>query len=820
MMGCGDLEWWGLSDAERREVGYSSYKELSNFYFFIESLGEDDLSFDMIEFGKQKNCLYRLIDLSFKDFCAKNNFKIVDFDNFLKAISLYSIQEEMLFQKYDNTLKREISVEKIINSEMRIIAKLLRWVGDKIFYDNNVKIERYNFLKLLKISIFIRYSFKNNVYKFEFIKNKWIVVVNDDMMCLLDKFYFINNDVKLFKDNIVYLGTSRNVEIINNDNYNIPLWIDKFDQIKSENDSDKNDFFEDRSYGLELIINSINFLNSIKFEVYEDILFETLGIMNKTEIYKDCPDMILAWIALNDLRLILSFGGWFYLSFILDTRTRVYCKNIPVNPQLIKILRILIIPKIEYNFLKIIREFIINNENNFEITEIFSCLNYITLLIEVWKDKIILCGLNRILDLDSKELDKENILKYLFEIVFLQQLMDISIRFGKFKKDKREMIRDGRLNLDLKEEFWNNDDLSEYLEKKEIKNWIKNSDVWLRINWFNDASASVVQLLIIKLLVTDNFTLKLANIFENDTEFKDIYDFVRFRICSKEKELEEWVSRKMIKRIIMPGIYGQRIPKMLDECEKILKDNSKWVDLDKDLKKRIILRINKSCWEVLKELGLDILKYLNLTKKLAKLYKIYYWKSMLDMPIVIGKSITLDRKKIIKDLIKKKNDKKKIEKLKEKLNNDDKNYLRKNIKLSSNSYKKRYIKIRLKIKSKILDLRALERGLCPSSIHSEDASILLKIIKECSNLKIGIIPIHDSVGSRIFFSSIIKCIYKKKFIEYIDYVLSDKEFPINCIISKEIDKEFNCERRVRLNKFLNVKKKIICNVKGSNNIFN
>ena len=24
----------------------------------------------------------------------------------------------------------------------------------------------------------------------------------------------------------------------------------------------------------------------------------------------------------------------------------------------------------------------------------------------------------------------------------------------------------------------------------------------------------------------------------------------------------------------MPGIYGQRIPKMMDECEKILKDNS------------------------------------------------------------------------------------------------------------------------------------------------------------------------------------------------------------------------------------------------------
>jgi DNA-directed RNA polymerase len=193
---------------------------------------------------------------------------------------------------------------------------------------------------------------------------------------------------------------------------------------------------------------------------------------------------------------------------------------------------------------------------------------------------------------------------------------------------------------------------------------------------------------------------------------------------------------------------------------------------------------------------------------------------MLDMPIIIGKSIKLDRKKIIKKLIKDKDNIKKIEKLKEKLNKDDINYIRKNIRLGPNSYNKKYIKIRIKIKSNILDTKALERGLCPSSIHSEDASILIKVIKECSDLNIGIIPIHDSVGSRIFFSSLIKCIYKKKFIEYIDYILSEKEFPINDIVLKKIDKKFECERINKLNKFLEIKKKIIEQIKKSNNLFN
>jgi hypothetical protein len=64
-----------------------------------------------------------------------------------------------------------------------------------------------------------------------------------------------------------------------------------------------------------------------------------------------------------------------------------------------------------------------------------------------------LCGLGKILSLESKEINKENIKKYLFEVVFLQQLMDISIRFGKYSANKDEMIKDGKRVLDLKEDF-------------------------------------------------------------------------------------------------------------------------------------------------------------------------------------------------------------------------------------------------------------------------------------------------------------------------------------------------------------------------------
>ena len=821
MLGCGDLWWEDLSDECKRDIGYASYKELSNFYYFLKSLDEDSLIFECVEFSKNKKCIYRFADSIFNDFCYVNEFNVNEFNEFLKILSLYSIQNEMLFQKYDNVLKEEFSIEKVINGEIKYIDKLLNWVGINLFESFPYKkMDNYNFLKFLKIAVLIRYSFNNTIFKFEFIKNKWIIVPDNQRIKLLDKLYFINYDVKMFQRKIIYSGDDKNMNIVDNKNFNHYLWIDKFDQIKIDENIIKSDFLEKKSFGLNKVVEAINFLNSIKFEIYENALFEILLLMENTELHKDCPDMILAWIALNDLKLILNFGGWFYLNFILDTRTRVYCKNIPINPQLIKIIRMVIIPKLEYNFLEIIKKFIFYNDKIFDIGDIFSCLDYIDLLIEIWKDKILSCGLGRIMNFKKIKWDNNNVSIYLIEIVFLQQLMDISVRYSKFVSNKKDMILSGKINLMLKEDSLSKDNIHEYLEKKEIKNWLNNNEVWLKINWFNDASASVIQLLVIKLLITDDFTLKLSNIYENDTEFKDIYDFVRLKICSKDDEMSKWVNRKIVKRIIMPGIYGQKIPKMIDECENILKDDKDWTSLEKKSKMKIILKINKNCWEILKELDLDILKYLNLTRKLAKTSKIYYWISMIDMPIIIGKSIQLDRKKLLKKIMKEKDNIKKIEKLKEKLNKDDTNYLRKNIKLSYNFYKKKYIKIRLKIKSKNLDIRALERGLCPSSIHSEDASILINIIKECSDLKIGIVPIHDSVGSKIFFSSIIKCIYKKKIIEYIDYVLSEKEFPINTIIRNKIDIGFNKERKIKLNEFLKIKEKIIKEIKKSNNIFN
>jgi hypothetical protein len=88
---------------------------------------------------------------------------------------------------------------------------------------------------------------------------------------------------------------------------------------------------------------------------------------------------------------------------------------------------------------------------------------------------------------------------------------------------------------------------------------------------------------------------------------------------------------------------------------------------------------------------------------------------MMDMPIVLDKEKSINRKKILDKIKNNKINKKEEEnkKLKKILNNDDINYIRKNIKIEKN----KYIKIRYKIKSNKIDKKSLS-NVCPKDFSS------------------------------------------------------------------------------------------------------
>jgi hypothetical protein len=150
---------------------------------------------------------------------------------------------------------------------------------------------------------------------------------------------------------------------------------------------------------------------------------------------------------------------------------------------------------------------------------------------------------------------------------------------------------------------------------------------------------------------------------------------------------------------------------------------------------------------------------------------------MVNMPIILDKEKNINRGEILKKIKYKNNEEKK--RLKDKLNKDDSNYLRKNIKIDN----KKYIKLRYRLKSNIIDKKSLSNALTPSTTHSDDAGILFKSLELCMNYNLECIPIHDSIGSMIYYSSLIKYIFKMSNINFIDFLLEKESFPFN-VLSK------------------------------------
>jgi len=199
---------------------------------------------------------------------------------------------------------------------------------------------------------------------------------------------------------------------------------------------------------------------------------------------------------------------------------------------------------------------------------------------------------------------------------------------------------------------------------------------------------------------------------------------------------------------------------------------------------------------------------------------------MYDMPIILDKEKNMDRKKIldkIKINILKDRSNENI-KLKEKLNKDDINYLRKNLKIDKN----KYIKIRYKIKSNKLDLRSLSNAITPSSNHADDASILFKTLDNFIKYEIKIQPIHDSIGTMVYYSSISKILFKLSNLEFIEYLIKKDSFPFdklnktkfNSIKTEEIKINLLKKRKEGANYYIKNKKRIFEKIINSKNFFN
>lgn len=793
----------------------SREKELFNLESFLSSIESYDFNFEIIPSSNRKNCVYAVVDVVLLEFCQTRGICLDLLKKTISFLVLFDCYNSFFFLFLEEN-KNEISLDKLLNGRLyytKILAGIIIYESKKDLKSLLSIKDEDVLLKYITDLILIRYGFKSKLICFRFEK-KWKLSLNKNILEKLKEIKYRNIDVR-YKKSYVKLKTEPLVgNIINNSSFDKEIWINKFNLIKINKnelgliDKERADFMSSINKGISNALRVINFLNNSEFIINKNVL---KSILMNDAIIKDLKDKkrIMTLLSLKESEYISKFNK-FYFDYVMDNRTRIYIKNIPLNTQLEKILRPLVITELDDDDVILNKYIRILNDFS-ELIKVEDLLNIFKLEEEKINDLIFLIN-NK---LNNKKINTKKLLndfkykKISIEIIFIQQLWDILNRFD--------------IN-NIENEFSGDMDLDKIGIWYGIKEWLNNKKKWLNIMWYNDASSNVLQILILKLFIWDEYTLKICNIFDNDTKYKDVYDYILNKITNeKNKEL---MSRKLIKSIIMPGLYGQTFVSMRQNFDDILEKENKWKNMSKGDKNKMIKEIENKVWNELKLINLNLSDYLKILKRLPYETREIYWNNMYDMPIILDKEKNMDRKKIldkIKINILKDRSNENI-KLKEKLNKDDINYLRKNLKIDKN----KYIKIRYKIKSNKLDLRSLSNAITPSSNHADDASILFKTLDNFIKYEIKIQPIHDSIGTMVYYSSISKILFKLSNLEFIEYLIKKDSFPFdklnktkfNSIKTEEIKINLLKKRKEGANYYIKNKKRIFEKIINSKNFFN
>jgi hypothetical protein len=766
---------------KKNKIGF--VKEKNNLVEIFSNIEFEERDLCYIKASGRKNCAYTKLDKILIEFCAVLEIK---FDEFMKILSIIVIIDSYYscyFLKYENR-KNIINLDKLIGNKTKYLIKIIKLlmfhIGENKL-SNIFDIEDSELLSnFLCDLIKIRHSFLSNYFRYEF-DGVWRINLNIKLLEVIWKLHYVNWDVR-YEDKIIKLKREALVKnIIENSSFSSDLWIYKFGLIKKSINKEKEIFLNKRSEGIFNVLKILNFMSNCEFNINE----KNLILINNSDILEKLKNdnRFMTLLCLEEANYLKKME-YFKFDYSIDHRTRIYIKNIPLNPQLEKILRPLVINKIQDDDIILGKYVKIINESGVELCQIFSILN----LSNLNKEKIIIFIED---SLKLKKIDKEKLILAVYqknlniELVFAQQLYDILIRL--------EVKLNNKIKNQIIKNMNNYDELDNIGLFNELKNWIENDKKWVEIMWYNDASANVLQILLLKLFIKNNKALKICNIFNNNTKSKDIYEYILKKI--NDKEVEELLSRKLIKRIVMPGLYGQSFISLKEQFDDILKYNNIWIKKNKKEKNELILKIEKKVWNQISDLNINISDYLMLLKRLPYETNKLYWENGSLMPIILDKEKSVNRKDILKKinykLIKKEEG---LTKLKEILNKDDDNYIRKNIRISD----KRYIKLRFKLKTNELDKRALSNALTPSTNHADDASILFNTLEFCMKYEIECVPIHDSVGSMIYYSSLIKIFFKLSNISYIENLLSKDTFPFDVLREIEFKKKELNEKKLNL----------------------
>lgn len=674
----------------------------------------------------------------------------------------------------------------------------------------------------------------------------------------------INKAVSFLPEKVTYLGDYSVENVLLNKNFTKNFWIPN--EVYDITHAD--DFFlKKKVTQLDSVVNVINSLNNTRYFVQQRLLDMIKKLYNNPGI-KQCLDKTAEAAAFNAIaleELTRLKNTCFFLTHQLDKRSRIYVTNIPVNYQLNKVVRGLLYSD-QFNLKLTCARLETSSHFNIFIKTL-TYKNYEAFLqkARAWFNTI---GKAHFLPQDNTLADK----------ILLEAALDLFKRLGKLENTTITKLERG---LRLIQEIYYTP-LETFLEKNflkapkqdffflicNLKDWFESNDSWPKIWWYNDASANVIQLLCWKLFVQNKFTLQVANILTNTTEFPDVYTYILYKLQNTcIPKYASLLSRELIKSRIMPGAYGQLFLTFysIANTSFLEKENNElaWSSSSKEERVEFLRWVDTSIWTNLAAIDLDILNFLKLCRYVGSAFWTKCtWFNYAGLPVIIYKKKIFNRNnaqnrlkkafalntkfehnyrffdqvltdnpefwkysplKLIEKLsmlriptaqtsINEKNNSKLNQILefnkkillseKENLQKDEKNYTRKNIKYKLTMYTDNkptelvgYIKIRIQKKTGDLDILNLKNNIAASSTHADDASILIKTSEYLNNLNIPHSTIHDSIGSPLEFSPIIKFFFKHECAEYQEYVLKNYTFPFNILNNNFLNPELEFSRK-------------------------
>lgn len=760
---------------------------------------------------------------------------------------------------------------EIIKNDLDIVDNKNVWVGinlDSLYflninhfnYNNLTKNKKNRLLyeKILKINLIVRTlerlrgvffytKLKQNEYPQDLVQNinftkGYLICFEPDLVTILRNYKYtrklINTEPKTIDcaKNITFLDS------LKNSNFSTPIWL-------NENNLSITDYTNIKIFNKKLLkknskikvcVSTLNFLNSIKLTHNAGLLDSIITIIEKntnihhtlstksslknmilllnnehtetfTEITSTLSTLIQSASILELIKEQLSYYPFFYLDHRLDLRLRIYCYPWPINYQLNHLIRVTLqlsnspnIPDIWKNFWihPLIKKYVDVNYNIFE----FNLNPFIEEKIKLFFEDNFIISPSQTEDKLKKE-------------YFYQLLIKLSPNSIKNTEDKILFslnILDDFTSANMVEdwELWlkklgkKNKKLPYILNYQNSLQGVKNNN--FKNMFWSDASSNAIQLIVFRLKIDNSFLLKLVNIYDNDTGYTNIYEYITEKIKEKDHSIiiqnlknkltsDEINSLQDIdnnKYLLMPSTYGMGKFAYREKLDLMVSaDHRKmvWTKLDKSEKSKISDYFWNLAEAILLDIGFNLSLYKNHCKSFYKSnnYDAFIWKNDLGItisPISLEKSKrhlllkklnTLKLKK--KEILDSENNIKldsQIKETKTQLQLDDKKFWKRT--MVKTEKHKIYSRIYFREKYGI-DRRETQQSLIPNTIHAYDSSVMHLSLQICKKLKIEVLTIHDSIGSHPLTLPLVKLIFKVANILLLDNNNKKNIFPLNNI---------------------------------------